>query len=100
MPPDPPYDPDAALELLDLRAQGIQPDDILAWVYPSRDAAEAYARANARLWDHPSLGIAIDANGQVIGVTDLRDQARPSASGSPADTPAAGGEHGESAVQA
>ncbi len=68
----PPYDADQALDLLSLRAQGVQPDDIIAWVYPSREAAEQYARANEKCWGLPSLGITVDANGEVVGVTDLR----------------------------
>jgi hypothetical protein len=93
----PPYDPDAAINLLGLRELGVQHDDIIAWVYPSRDAAEHYARANAAHWGHPSLGIAVDANGEIVGVTDLRPAlaelgtARHRLPGDrPADTPAPG----------
>jgi hypothetical protein len=73
------YNADAALALL--RAEGLaggaQADDLLAWVYPSREAAAIYARANLACWDRPSLGVVIDGNGLVVGVSDLRSPARP-----------------------
>jgi hypothetical protein len=70
---DPSYDTGAALTLLGLAGR-VDPADALAWVYPSREAADVYARANLACWGRGSLGTVIDPAGQVVGVTDLRGE--------------------------
>lgn len=71
-PEDRVYDPDRALDETDLRAQGLGTADVLAWVMPGQDAAEAYARACAVHWGRPNLGIYVNPDGLVISVTDVR----------------------------
>jgi hypothetical protein len=61
----------AALKLVGANLDGIAPDDAHASLYPSREAAEAFAASNLEHHGHPSLGIA-EVDGGWVGVLDLR----------------------------
>jgi hypothetical protein len=74
--PDPPvpYDTDRALDEYEdgeLRAEGMTAPDALAWVLPSRAAADDYARAARTLYGRRQLSY-VNTDGQVIAVTDVR----------------------------
>jgi hypothetical protein len=60
----------SSLRILGLR-DTVHPDDAVALVYPTRDAAEAFAASNLEHEHLPSLGITQTSAGW-IGVTDLR----------------------------
>jgi hypothetical protein len=59
-----------ALRRLGLR-DSIHPHDAFAFLYPSQEAADAFAAANLEHYGHPDLGSYATDEG-VIGVTDLR----------------------------
>jgi hypothetical protein len=61
-----------ALGLLDeVRSGGMDPGFLVAYRYPSMEAAEAFDASNAENWGHKPLGNVVTENG-VIGVTHLR----------------------------
>ena len=55
-----------------LGATGVDPDDVVAFLYAGRAAAEAWHASNLEHYGHPSLGFLDASDGQVIGVLDLR----------------------------
>jgi len=61
---------DVALTWLNIT--GVNPADVVAFTYVSREAAEAWAAANLAHHGHPNLGIGAYKDGTWIGVTDLR----------------------------
>jgi len=60
----------AALRALGLR-EYIHPADAKAFLYPSREAADAFAAGNLRHHGHPDLGSYETPEG-IVGLTDLR----------------------------
>ncbi len=58
------------LRALRLR-DSLHPRDCVVGVYPSMEAAEAFAAANREHWGHEVIGPAV-ANGDVVDVVDLR----------------------------
>jgi hypothetical protein len=63
-------DGETALEAIG-RPAGISADNVIAYIYRSREAAEAYAVSNLEHSDVASLGI-VETDGGWLGVTDLR----------------------------
>lgn len=59
-----------ALRRLGLR-DSIHPDDVFACLYPSQEAAAAFAACNLEHHGHPDLGSYVTGKG-VVGVCDLR----------------------------
>lgn len=59
-----------ALRMLGKRDE-IHPRNAFAAVYPSEEAAQAYADANSEHWGYVSVG-RIPVDGGILGVTDLR----------------------------
>lgn len=68
-------DTGAALRLAGRRGD-VHPADAIAFRYPSREAAQAYADSNAAHNHVPSLGIVADG-GTWVGVLDLRGKCGP-----------------------
>lgn len=62
-----------ALRLLGLRHQ-VHPRDVVAWAYPDRGAADAWADSNWEHYRHPRLGCLPVEGAGVVGVTDLRPE--------------------------
>ena len=60
----------SALSALGLLGE-VDPDGVIAFTYPSQEAADAYAAANLEHWGHPTLGT-YETTAGVIGVLDLR----------------------------
>ena len=65
---------DAATALQTLGVSDLPADLVVAFRYPSVDAAEAFARANLIRNGLPTVGIVATADGGAIGVVDLRPQ--------------------------
>jgi hypothetical protein len=62
-----------ACRLLGGAAAGLNGTDVLAWRYPSREAARAWHQLNHEQYGHASLGIvAAPDGGGFIGVLDIR----------------------------
>jgi hypothetical protein len=59
-----------ALRRLGLRGT-VHPDDVVAFLYPTQEAADAFAAANREHYGHPDLG-SFPVPGGVIGVSDMR----------------------------
>jgi hypothetical protein len=59
-----------ALRQLGLRGT-IHPDGVVAFLYPSQGAADAYAAGNLEHHGHPDLG-SYEVAGGVVGVVDMR----------------------------
>ena len=64
------YDTAQALDLLGKTGE-IQPDEAIAFLYPSREAAEAFADSNLLNGGLPSLGI-MEVAGGWLGAVDIR----------------------------
>ncbi len=65
----------AACRMLGGAAAGLNVTDVTAWLYPTREAAQAWHQLNHEQHGHTSLGIvAAPDGGGYIGVMDVRRQ--------------------------
>jgi hypothetical protein len=65
------YNPDAALRLIHRRGD-IHPDDVVVFVYRTRNAALLHSRSNREAYHHDILAAAFPVNGVWISIVSLR----------------------------
>ncbi len=69
------YPEATALRLLGGAGAGLNVNEAIAWLYPTREAAQAWHRLNHEHHGHTSLGIvAAPHGGGYVGVMDVRRQ--------------------------
>src|SRR5258708_1880732 len=67
------YDEATALRLLGGAGAGLNVNEAVAWLYPTREAAQAWHRLNHEHHGHMSLGIvAAPHGGGYVGVMDVQ----------------------------